>query len=136
MLHWTGRSIFFGVFFAFITLMVLWLVWPYVNTVLFSVTVVVILSPLYNYFYRLSWGKGRALPTALTVIAFFFIIAIPVTLLLIVTWYQGKEFVADISREGFVLEDFLLELIQRVRQVPFLADFQFDSTAFQGMKRY
>jgi len=135
MSHWTGRNIFFGVFFAFITIMVLWLVWPYVNTVLFSVTIVVLLSPIYNYFQRLRWVKGKALPTALTIIAFFFIIAIPVSLLLIFTWYQGKELVANITQEGFHLEELLTDLIQRVRQLPFLADFEFDRVAFQGRIR-
>jgi len=135
MSNWTGRNIFFGVFFAFITIMVLWLVWPYLNTVLFSITIVVLLSPFYNYFQRLNWIKGKVLPTALTIIAFFFIIAIPVSLLLIFTWYQGKELVADITQEGFGLEGLLADLIQRVRQVPLLADFQFDPAAFQGRLR-
>jgi len=91
MSNWTGRNFFFGVFSLFLTVMVLWLVWPYLNTVLFSITIVVLLSPIYNYFHRLSWVKGKALPTALTIIAFFFIVAIPVSLLLMFTWYQGKE---------------------------------------------
>jgi predicted PurR-regulated permease PerM len=132
MSHWTNRSLFFGLFFVLITLMVLWLVWPYLNTVLFSITIVVILSPIYNYFQRRTWVRGRILPTALTIIAFFFIIAIPITLLLTVTWYQGKELVADISQKGFVLEDFLADIIQRVQQLPFLGDFEFDRVAFQG----
>ncbi len=114
--HWTNRSIFFGVFFVFITIMVLWLFWPYLNTVLFSITIVVLLSPIYNFFQKLSWVKDRVLPTALTIITFFFFFfAIPVTLLLTFTWYQGKELVTDISRgvtagistEEFVLEDFV-----------------------------
>jgi len=135
MSNWTGRNIFFAVFFALLTILVLWLVWPYLNTVLFSITIVVLLSPIYNYFYRLSWVKGKALPTALTITAFFFLIAIPVSLLMVFTWYQGKELVANITQQGVGLEELLADLIQRVRQVPFLADFQFDSAAFQGRLR-
>lgn len=134
----TNRSIFFGVFSIFITIIVLWLIWPYLNTVLFSITIVVLLSPFYNYFQRLRWVKGKILPTVLTIITFFFIIAIPVTLLLTFTWYQGKELMVDISRgiaagisiEGFVLEDFVAELIQRVRQIPGFGGFEFDQEAF------
>ena len=135
MSHWTNRSLFFGFFFVLITITVLWLVWPYLNTVLFSITIVVILSPIYNYFQRRTWVRGRILPTALTIIAFFFIIAIPITLLLTLTWVQGKELVADISQEGFVLEDILAEIIQQVQQIPFLGNFEFDRAVFQGRIR-
>ena len=135
MANWTNRSLFFGFFFVLITVTALWLVWPYLNTVLFSITVVVILSPIYNYFQRRTWVRGKILPTALSIIAFFFIIAIPITLLLTVTWVQGKELVANISKEGLVLEDMLADIIQRVQQIPFLGNFEFNRTAFQGRIR-
>jgi len=143
MSHWTNRSLFFGFFFVFITITVLWLVWPYLNTVLFSITIVVILSPIYNYFQRRTWVRGRILSTALTIITFFFIIAIPVTLLLTFTWYQGKELVADISRElrpgtttgVLVLEDLIIVVIQQVQKIPILGNFEFDQMAFEARAR-
>jgi len=143
MVQRTNRNIFFGVFAVFITIMVLWLVWPYLNTVLFSITIVVLLSPFYNYFQKLNWVKGKILPTALTIITFFIIIAIPVMLLLGFTWYQGKELVTDISQgltasgstEGFTLENLVADIVQRVRQIPGLGDFQFDQGTLQSRIR-
>ena len=110
--------------------MVLVLIRPYLSIILFSLTMVIVLRPLYSFIYSLKWVKRKGLATFLTIVAFVFIIAIPVTILLLVTVSQGKLLVNDITASGFVLEDYIKNLIGEIRQIEIFANYEFDQEAF------
>ena len=124
------RRTFFGVLFLLIIVMVLVLIRPYISIILFSLTMVIVLRPIYSFIYNLKWVKRKGLATFLTIVAFVLIIAIPVTILLLVTVSQGKQLVDDITASGFVLEDQLNNLIIEIRRIEIFADYEFDQEAF------
>jgi predicted PurR-regulated permease PerM len=121
---------FFWGLFALVTVGVLALIRPYLSTILFSLTMVVVLKPIYDFFLRRRWVKGSGLATALTIVAFVLIIAIPIILLINVTVSQTKALVGGISLEGSVLEDVLADVVQWLQQVPAVGDLEFDREGF------
>jgi predicted PurR-regulated permease PerM len=110
--------------------MVLVLIRPYISIILFSLTMVIVLRPIYSFIYSLKWVKRKGLATFLTIVAFVLIIAIPVTILVLVTVSQGKQLVNDITASGFVLEDYLNNLIIEIRRIEIFANYEFDQEAF------
>lgn len=124
------RRTFFGLLFIIIIVMVLMLIWPYISIILFSLTMVIVLRPIYSFIYSLKWVKRKSFATFLTIVAFVLIIAIPVTILLLVTVSQGKQLVNNITASGFVLEDSLRNLISEIRKIGIFANYEFDQEAF------
>jgi predicted PurR-regulated permease PerM len=124
------RKTFFGVLFLLIIIMVLVLIRPYISIILFSLTMVIVLRPIYSIIYDFKWVKWKGLATFLTIVAFVLIVAIPVTILLLLTVSQGKQLVDDITASGFVLEDFINNLITEIRRIEIFADYEFDRDAF------
>lgn len=123
------RTFFWGLF-ALITIGVLVLIWPYISTILFSLTMVVVLKPLHDFFLRRKWVKGPGLATGLTIVAFLLIIAIPFILLINITVAQAKAMFGNITLDDFVLGDVLADFTQWLRQVPAFGDLEFDREGF------
>ena len=132
--HLLSRRVFFGVLFLLITILVLALVWPYLNVIIFSVTIVMLLRPVYTRIYHWKWVQNfrasKGLATALTIIAFILVIAIPVTILALLTFSQVKALSADITSKEFVLEDFLDELLTEIERLAILRSVEFDRRTF------
>jgi len=124
-----NRLFFWGLF-ALVTVGVLALIRPYLSTILFSLTMVVVLKPIYDFFLRRKWVKGSGWATALTIVAFVLIVAIPILLLINVTVTQTKAMFGGIPLESFVLEDVLADVVQWLQKVPAFGDIEFDREGF------
>lgn len=128
--HLMSRRVFFGILFLLVIVLVLALIWPYLNVIIFSVTIVILLRPVYTRIY--NWRRvqefraSRGLATALTTIAFILIIAIPVTILALLTYSQVKALSSEITSEEFVLEDFLNDLLMEIERLAATGSIEFD----------
>jgi predicted PurR-regulated permease PerM len=72
--HLLNHRVFFGVLFLLIIILVLALIWPYLNVIIFSVTIVMLLRPVYTRIYNSRWVRdfraSKGLATMLTITAF------------------------------------------------------------------
>jgi predicted PurR-regulated permease PerM len=132
--HLLNRRVFFGILFLLVIVLVLALIWPYLNVIIFSVTIVMLLRPVYTRIY--NWKRvqnfraSKGLATALTIIAFILVIAIPITILALLTFSQVKALSADITSKEFVLEDFLDELLAEIERLAIVRSIEFDRQSF------
>lgn len=132
--HLLNRRVFFGILFLLIIIMFLVLIRPYLNVIIFSLTMVMILRPVYIRIY--GWKRvqkfraGRGLATALTIIAFVLLVAVPVTILGVMTVSQVKLLSSYIDAEEFVLEDFLEKLLDEIEELAILKSVELDRQAF------
>ena len=65
---------------AFITLLILslFVIQPFVTIIIFTIILVIVLKPAYNYFLERGWIKGRKrLAATVTLFAFILLIIIP-----------------------------------------------------------
>lgn len=89
-----GRNIvqerfFFFLVLAILLLLTLLLIWPNLTAILTAIALVVIIKPLYNRLFESRWGaRSPNRTTAVTIITFLLLIALPVTLFLWATFNQ------------------------------------------------
>jgi predicted PurR-regulated permease PerM len=119
-----GRDIFrersfFFLLLAILAFLSLLLIWPNLNAILAALAIVVIIKPLYDWFLkrRLVGGKSNR-ATALTILTFIFIIAMPVIFFLWVAFSQatalfsdpgaGQSITLEEVRDG--IEEFIAEI--------------------------
>ena len=94
------RIFFFGMV-AILALLTLILVWQFVMPILLAVALVVILKPLYTWFWQKKWvnqKEGRA--TGATVISFILLIAIPTVLIIGSAISQANNLFSGLDLEG------------------------------------
>lgn len=77
-----------------------------------------------------NFRAGRGLATALTVIAFLLIVAIPVTILAILTFSQVKVLSSNIELKESFLKDFLARILAEMERLSVLRSVEFDRQAF------
>ena len=132
--HLLNRRNFFGVLIIVSTILVLVLIRPYLSVIIFSLTIVVVLRPLYNRVYSWKWVSNfrasKGLATALTILGFILFIAIPVTILAMLAHSQVEVLSSDISVDEFALEDFLDELLTEIETLPVLSSVEIDRESF------
>lgn len=132
--HLLNRRNFFGVLIIVSTILVLVLIRPYLSVIIFSLTIVVVLRPLYNRVYSWKWVSNfrasKGLATALTILGFILFIAIPVTILAMLAHSQVEALSSDISVDEFALEDFLDELLTEIETLPVLSSVEIDRESF------
>jgi len=94
------RLFFFGMV-VVLAILTLILVWQFVMPILLAIALVVILKPLYTWFWQKKWVKekeGRA--TGATVISFILLIAIPVVLIIGSAISQADKLFSGLNLEG------------------------------------
>ncbi|HCB49302.1 MAG TPA: hypothetical protein DEP47_07235 [Chloroflexi bacterium] len=132
--HLLSRRVFFGILIIVSTILVLVLIRPYLSVIIFSLTIVVVLRPLYNRVYSWKWVSNfrasKGLATALTILGFILFIAIPVTILAMLAHSQVEALSSDISVDEFALEDFLDELLTEIETLPVLSSVEIDRESF------
>jgi len=75
------RAFFFGMV-AILAILALVLVWPFTQTILLAVALVIILKPVYSWLLRKKWIRGSENRAAgVTLIIFLLVIAIPTILI-------------------------------------------------------
>ena len=124
-----NRLFFWGLF-ALVTLGVLALIRPFIGTILFSLTIVVVLKPIYDFYLRREWVEKPGVATALTIVSFLLIVAIPIILLINVTIAQAKDIFGSISLDGLNLEDTLADVVLWLQQLPAIKDILLNQGGF------
>ena len=94
------------IFFAIALLMLLilsfFVIRPFLTLILFTLILVIVLKPAYNYFLNRNWMKDRKrLAATVTLIAFALAIFIPLFLLLQITVSQLSEVVENYDSASF-----------------------------------
>lgn len=112
----------------FYTLMVilaglsLWLVSGYLDIIVFSLVMVVILKPVYNHFNRLFRGRARLATTA-TIVAFFVAVLIPSWLMIRVVINQINAIIGSFSAsptgQPLTLVEFQVQVNNLAQQIPY-----------------
>jgi len=102
------RAFFFGMV-VILALLALVLVWPFFQTILLAVAVVIIMRPVYGWLLGKKWVKGSENRAAgVTVIIFLLVIAIPAILIVASAISQASRLFAGLDLEGI---DFTLSEI-------------------------
>ena len=92
--------IFFLITFVALLLITALLLKPFFNVILISLIAVIVLKPLYGWFYRSKYTKGKPrLSASVTLLTFLFLLVVPVTLLMI-------GFIEQLSQQLLMLADF------------------------------
>ncbi len=108
-----GRNIVQERFFFFLILLLLivlslLLIWPNLTAILTAIALVVIIKPLYNWFFRKKWiGGSPNRATAVTILTFLFLIALPVILFMWVAYNQAITLLTDPLTENTFTVDTL-----------------------------
>lgn len=86
------KRIFFYLGFLLLCILALILIEPFFTTIMISLISVILLNPLYNFFFRMGWVKERSrIATMLTMLSFLFIIVAPIYLIVSLTVGQVTE---------------------------------------------
>lgn len=119
------KQVFFYAVLLAISLAALWLVNSYLGVIAFSLVMVIILKPVYDFFMR--WLGGRAgLATALTIVTFFVLLIVPGWFVISVTTSQISALVTDLSAgtAGISVEDLTAQINAYVEDIPLLRNIQ------------
>ena len=125
------QRLFFFVVFAILILLTLTLLRPFLTVVIVSLISVIMLKPVYNFFLRWKWFKGRKrLASTLTLVALFALVIIPVLLIVQLTVSQLSGAFEDLSSLNL---DTLAESINGFFQgMPFLQGIQVDAANLEN----
>jgi predicted PurR-regulated permease PerM len=123
----TKNQLFFYAFFATLGALFLWLVNAYLDIIAFSLMMVIILKPVYDFSLRLLRGRS-GLATTLTIIIFFLAIIIPGWLAMQVISNQAAEIVESLetpnSTETLTVDNLTNEANKLLAQTPLTAQWQ------------
>ncbi len=103
-----GRNIVQERFFFFLLLLLLLflsllLIWPHMTAILTAIALVVIVKPLYNWVFKKKWiGGNPNRTTAVTIITFLFLIALPVLFFVWIAYNQATTLLANPFTESDV----------------------------------
>jgi predicted PurR-regulated permease PerM len=111
-----NRPFFYGLF-AAIALLALLLIFSFLGTIAFSLVMVIILKPVYDFFFRRVKKAGIA--TLLTIVVFFAVAIIPAWLLFNVATNQLAIITEDITSEQQFFEELATDINSLAAVLPF-----------------
>lgn len=121
------NKVFFYTIMVILGALGLWLVSGYLGVIVFSLVMVIILKPVYNFFERLLGGRA-GLATTATIAALFLAIIVPSWITLRIVTNQVNTIVESFrvseSGEPLTLEDFQGQINALMDQVPFAAQLE------------
>jgi predicted PurR-regulated permease PerM len=97
---------------------------------LFSFTLVIGVKPIYDYFVKKKWVRGPKTATLITLITTVVVIGGLTSILLAAIIGQARVLVSDITKEGFVLDEALADIVEQVEDAPLLGGYEFDKQQF------
>ncbi len=124
-----GRFFFFGLF-ALLAILTLYILSPYLPAIAIALVTVVMLKPLYDWFLKRNWVKGRAtMATTLTILAFILLITIPLFILGFLLFSQANDLLGQVKSAEieFSLENLLRALVDFFQQIPALRDIEINT---------
>ena len=94
------RAFFFGMV-AILAILALVLVWPFTQTIMLAIAVVIVMKPVYNWLLAKKWVNGSESRTAGgTLIIFILVIATPVILIFASAISQASRLFSGLGLEG------------------------------------
>lgn len=105
--------VFFALAFIILLILSFLVIQPFVTIIIFTIILVILLKPAYNYFLERGWIKGRKrLAATVTLFAFLILIFIPLFILFQITITQLSELTASFDPTGLVeqVEAFINDL--------------------------
>ena len=115
------NKVFFYTIMVILGALGLWLVSGYLGVIVFSMVMVIILKPVYDFFERLLRGRA-GLATTATILALFLAILIPSWMMLQIVTNQVhtiiESFTISESGEPLTLEDFQTQVNDLADQIP------------------
>ena len=109
-----GENLFRERFFFFLVLAVLaflslLLIWPNLTAILAALAIVVLIKPLYNWFLKKNWVRGKDnRATVATILTFLLLIAVPVILFVGIAYNQANAlFTNPVTGERLTAESIL-----------------------------
>lgn len=124
-----GRFFFFGLFIT-LSLLVLYVLSPFLSVIAIAVVTVVMLKPLYDWYLARKWVKERVrVATTLAIVSFFLLILIPIFIVGFLMFSQANDLLEQVksSELEFSFENLLSTIDGFLRQVPALRDFEIDT---------
>jgi predicted PurR-regulated permease PerM len=117
--------IFFVISFLILLILSFFVIRPFLTLIIFTLILVIVLKPAYNYFLSRNWMKGhKRLAATVTLIAFALAIFIPLFLLLQITVSQLSGIVENFDSASF---SSLLESFEAfINSLPFSDDYTID----------
>jgi predicted PurR-regulated permease PerM len=117
--------IFFVIVFLMLLILSFFVIRPFLTLILFTLILVIVLKPAYNYFLNRNWMKGhKRLAATVTLIVFALAIFIPLFLLLQITVSQLSEIVENYDSASF---SSLFESLEAfINSLPFADDYTID----------
>ena len=117
--------IFFVIVFLMLLILSFFVIRPFLTLIIFTLILVIVLKPAYNYFLNRNWMKGRKrLAATVTLIVFVVAIFIPLFLLLKITVSQLSGIVENFDPASF---SSLLESLEAyINSLPFTGEFTID----------
>ena len=115
-----GRYFFFGLF-AVLALLVLYLISPYLGVIAIALVTVLLLKPLYDWFFNRKQVNGRArVATTLTLVTLFLLILIPLFIIGLLSFSQANDLLEQVESDsvGFSLENMLATIEDFLLQIP------------------
>jgi predicted PurR-regulated permease PerM len=117
--------IFFALAFLIFFILSFFVIRPFLTAIIFTLILVIVLKPAYNYFLKKKWMKGRKrLAATVTLIVFTLVIFIPVFLILKVTITQLSGSVENFDPASFSALTESLEAF--INSLPIPEDFSID----------
>jgi len=127
------RAFFFGMV-AILAILALVLVWPFTQTILLAVALVIILKPVYRWLLNKKWIKGSENRAAgMTLIVFLLVIAIPTILIVASAISQASRLFSGLDLEGidFTLSE-IINWIEETLHGINAGDIQIDKSQLMG----
>jgi predicted PurR-regulated permease PerM len=125
------QRLFFFVVFAILILLTLMLLRPFLTVVIVSLISVIMLKPVYNFYLRWKWLKGRkGLASTLTLVSLFAIVIIPILLIVQVTVSQLSGAFEDLS--SMDLETLVESINGFFQGLPFLQGTEVDAANLEN----
>jgi len=125
---------FFFVMVAILALLALLLIWPFVQTILLAIAVVIVMKPVYSWLLGKKWIRGSKNRAAgVTLIIFLLVIAIPTILIIASAFSQASRLFSGLDLDGI---DFTLsEIIRWIEETLYgigAGDIQIDRNQLMG----
>lgn len=123
-----GRFFFYGLFIV-LSLLVLYILSPYLSVIAIALVTVIMLKPLYDWFLRRERLKGRTrIATTLTIISFILLIIIPLLIIGFLLFAQANDLLEQLTslEVEISLENLAAALEEFLQQIPALGDVEID----------
>jgi predicted PurR-regulated permease PerM len=122
------ERLFFYIVFAILILLAILMLQPFFTVLVVSLISVILLKPVYNYFFARTWvGQRKTLAASLTLIALFLVLVIPAVFIVVVSVNQLSNLFQQLA--ALDLAAVFEEMRQALETLPFVGGDQSSAAA-------